>query len=59
MIAYLVALIVINALVIVVLPTTVGKERKPLTTRQVAAHSAISTALIVFATVALLRGWSA
>lgn len=59
MTAYLWTLIVINVLGILVVPASVGKERKPITAGNAAIMSAIYTALIVFATVALLRGWSA
>lgn len=58
MIAYLWILIVANVLGILVVPASVGKERKPITAGSAAVTSLIYTALLVFATVALLRGWS-
>lgn len=59
MIVYLWSLIALNLLLILAGPRMVGRERKPVTAGFVATQSAVSLVAIVFATVALLRGWSA
>lgn len=56
---YLWTIIVLNVLGIIGAPQAIGKERKPVTAGGAALSSLIYTAILVFATVALLRGWSA
>ena len=57
MIIYLWAILVLNAIGIIVTPWAVGRERKPLTPMTAGINVAAYLMIIVFATVALLRGW--
>lgn len=59
MIIYLWTIIVLNLFGLLMAPALVGRTRTPLTVGELVVRSAVSLVVLVFATVALMRGWSA